>query len=179
MLLRNLLVCAIVVTAYACVKDTDFDQASDIQATPEIELDLVYFTLTPPQFMTEPSSDRVLTVTDTTDFRVLDDSFIRESLKRAEFYFKFDNSISSDFSAQIQFLNTNNRVRYEFDVAVSPGTIDAPVLTEHIEVLETPEQIRQVTRASKVVVNVTISEVPQTVEGSLNLQSKGTYFIEY
>jgi hypothetical protein len=168
-----------VASAYACVKDTDFDQASDIQATPEIELDLVYFTLTAPQFTLDPDTDRILTVSDTTDFRVLDDSFIRESLKRAEFYFKFENSISNAFSAQIQFLNTNNIVRYEFGIDVASGTILTPAITEHIEVLESPEQIGQVTRASKVVVNVTISEIPQTVEGSLNLQSKGTYFLEY
>ncbi len=179
MLLRTLLVCAIFFTAYSCVKDTDFNQASDIQGTPELEIDLVFFTVTPPQFIPEGSSDRPITVTDTTDFRILDDSFIQESLLQVDYYFRFANSIPSEFEANIRFLNEVNRLRYELTIAVAAGTVQLPVISEHIEVLDSPEQISLVTKASKIVVNITIPEAPQTVEGSLNLQSKGTYFLEY
>ncbi|MEP2936737.1 MAG: hypothetical protein ABJM06_03370 [Gilvibacter sp.] len=179
MLLRSLLVCVIVATAYACVKDTDFDQASDIEATPEIELDLVYFTLTPPQFTLDTDSGRPISVRDTTDIRFLDDSFVQDALKRVEYYFRFSNSIPSEFNANVRFLNGDNDVRYQFDIDVAQGALDTPVITEHIEILATRAQIRRITESSKVVVRVTIPEAPQTVEGFLNLQSKGTYFLEY
>lgn len=179
MLLRSLLVCVFVATAYACVKDTDFDQTSDIQATPEIELDLVYFTLTPPQFTIDGDPSRPITVTDTTDIRFLDDSFVQDALVRAEYFFRFSNSIPSQFNANVQFLSTANELRYQFDIPIAQGAVDVPVITEHIEILANPEQIALITQSSKVVVSVTIPEAPQTVEGFLNLQSKGTYFLDY
>lgn len=179
MLPRSLLVCMLLLCAYSCVKDTDFDQADEITATPEIELDLIYFTATPPQFELEGETERALTISDTTDIRILDDNFIRDALKRAEFYFLFSNSIPTSFDANIQFLNANNRLRYQLNLEVLPGELNTPVLTERIEILETPADIRDITRSSKVVINLSIPDLPPTSEGSISLQSKATYFLEY
>lgn len=162
----------------ACIKDTDFDQAEDIALTPVIELDLIYFNLRAEQFFDTINSNPILTVRDTTEIRFLDDSTLQESLKRAELYFKFTNSIPRSFQVDFQFLSEFNDTTYVSGTSVAQGTLTAPVITEFTDNVE-GENILLLTQAHKVVVSVTIPSSDENLEGTLNLKSKITYFLEY
>lgn len=162
----------------ACIKDTDFDQAEDIALTPVIELDLIYFNLEANSFFDTINSTPILTVRDTTEIRFLDDSTLQESLKRAEFYFKFTNSIPRSFQVDFQFLSELNDTTYVAGTPVAEGTLVTPVITEFTENVE-GEDILLLTQAHKVVVSVTIPSSNENLEGTLNLKSKTTYFLEY
>lgn len=163
----------------SCVKDTDFEQADQITLSPVYELDLVYFTVEPAMF--EPSSalGDTFRVTDTTNIRFLDDSFIQESLTRAEVFFKLTNSIPRDFKLEVEFMTLANELQYQFEVPISGGTIDAPVITEQLEVFETAEALVSLTRSSRLVISVSSPESLGGLDGTLNLQSKSAYFLEY
>jgi len=161
----------------SCVKDVDFDQADAIAPTPVVELDLIYFNLEGDDFFDETTSTPRLTVRDTTEIKFLDDSEIRDKLKRAEFLFKFTNSISSEFRVDFQFLSEQNDTTYTAQTAINTGSPGAAVQTIFIEdVME--EGLLDLTQANKVVVSVTIPSVNETLEGALNLQSKTTYYLE-
>lgn len=162
----------------ACIKDTDFDQAEDIALTPIVELDLIYFNIRASDFFDTITSNQILTVRDTTEIKFLDDSSLQESLKRAEFYFKFTNSIPRDFQVNFQFLSELNDTTYVTQTLVNQGTITTPVITEFVQNVE-GEDILQLTKAHKVVVSVTIPSSDENLEGILNLKSKTTYFLEY
>lgn len=162
----------------ACIKDTDFDQAEDAALTPVIELDLIYFDLNASDFYDSINSNPILTLTDTTEIRFLDDSGLQESLKRAEFYFRFTNSIPRDFQVDFQFLSEMNDTTYVTGTSVNEGTITTPVITEFTQNVEGAD-ILNLTQANKVVVSVTIPSSNENLQGSLNLKSKTTYFLEY
>ncbi|MDC8001012.1 hypothetical protein POV26_08180 [Aequorivita todarodis] len=162
----------------ACIKNTDFDQAEDIALTPIFELNLIYFNLPADRFFDTINSTQILTVRDTTEIRFLDDSTLQESLRRAEFYFKFTNSIPRDFQVDFQFLSEMNDTTYVSGTPVAQGTLTAPVITEFVENVE-GEDIVRLTQAHKVVVSVTIPSSNENLEGTLNLKSKTTYFLEY
>jgi hypothetical protein len=162
----------------ACIKDTDFDQSEDIAITPVIELDLIYFNLQADQFFDTITSNPILTIRDTTKIKFLDDSGLQESLKRAEFYFKFTNSIPRNFQINFQFLSEFNDTTYVAETSIVQGAPATPVITEFIENVE-GESILQLTKAKKVVVSVTIPSSNVNLEGTLNLKSKTTYFLEY
>ncbi|AFL81368.1 hypothetical protein Aeqsu_1893 [Aequorivita sublithincola DSM 14238] len=162
----------------ACIKDTDFDQAEDIALTPVIELDLIYFNLQANRFFDTINSVPIFTVRDTTLIKFLDDSTLQESLKRAEFFFKFTNSIPRDFQVNFQFLSELNDTTYVAGTSVASGTKAAPVITEFTENVE-GEAILSLTQAQKVVVSVTIPSSNENLEGILNLKSKTTYYLEY
>jgi hypothetical protein len=162
----------------ACIKDTDFDQAENIALTPVIELDLIYFNLQANRFFDTITSTQILTVRDTTEIRFLDDSTLQESLKRAEFYFKFTNSIPRSFQVDFQFLSELNDTTYVAGTPVAEGTLTTPVITEFTENVE-GEAVLLLTQAHKVVVSVTIPSSNENLEGTLNLKSKTTYFLEY
>jgi len=162
----------------ACVKDTDFEQADNITLRPTVELDLIYFDLSASDFFDSNTSNQILTVSDTTELRFLSDGEIQDGLKRAEFYFKFTNSIQRSFTADFQFLSEQNDTTYAVQTSVSQGTIANPVITEFIENVE-GNAIADLTMASKVVVSVTIPSSDANLTGSLNLKSKTTYYTEF
>jgi hypothetical protein len=170
-------ICACLVFT-ACIKDTDFDQTENIALTPVIELDLIYFDLNASNFFDTINSNPILTVSDTTEIKFLDDSGLQESLKRAEFYFKFTNSIPRNFQVDFQFLSEVNDTTYTTSTAVDEGSISAPVITEFIQNVEGGDILR-LTQANKVVVSVTIPSSDENLQGNLNLKSKTTYFLEY
>lgn len=163
----------------ACVKDTDFNQAEDIALTPVVELDLIYFNIDAGEFFDEQTSTPRLTLIDTTEIRFLDDSQIQESLIRAEFLFRFTNSIPREFQVDFQFLSEVNDTTYTIQTTVPAGTIELPATPpDFIENIE-GDDIMLLTQAAKVVVSVTISSSNASLEGVLNMQSKTTYFLEF
>ena len=161
----------------ACVKDTDFDQANDIILSPVVELDLIHFDLSAGDFYDTTTSTSILTLRDTTELRFLNDEEIRTNLRRAEFYFKFTNSISRNFLVDFQFLSLQNDTTYIAQTQVTQGTVANPIVTEFTENVE-GAAIDDLTLASKVVVSVTIPSSNANLEGDLNLQSKATYYLE-
>lgn len=161
----------------SCVKDTDFDQADNILLTPVLELDFIHFTLDQSDYFNPNTGQQRLIVTDTSDLNFLNESFVREDLIRAEFLFKFENSAAIDFITEFRFLNDNNVLKYEIVIPIPAGSLTAPLLLEHIEDIQA-QGINDLTRASKVVINVSIPSSIENIEGALNLQSKTTYFLE-
>jgi len=168
-----------VVLFSACVKDTDFGQIDDLAITPIVELNLIYFDLDAGEFFDENTSNSRLVVTDTTEVRFLDDSEIQESLIRAEFYFKFSNSIPRDFEVDFQFLSETNDTTYVSvtSVAAGSGAANPAVITEYTENVE-GEDLLNLTLANRIVARVTIPSSNATLTGALNLKSKTTYFLE-
>ncbi len=165
------------IVALSCVKDTDFEQASDITARPVVELNLIHFDVAAGDFYDETTGTSRLTLSDTTEIRFLDDSGLQESLLRAEFFFEFTNSIPRNFDVTFQFLSEALDTTYTTQTFVSEGTTTVPVITTFEEIVEGTE-ILDLTSADRVVVNVTIPEANAELEGALRLKSKTTYFLE-
>lgn len=165
---------AVVLLFTACIKDTDFNQTDDILVTPILELDFLFFNLNSENFSDIGANN--LVVTDTTYFDFLNDEFAVDNLIKADFYFKNTNSFPIQFTTQYQFLDENNEIHYEIIIPVDAGTVINPVITEHAEVIE-GENIVNLTMAEKVVVNILASSPVDNLDGSLNVQSKTTYYL--
>ena len=176
LLLPFLSVCTLILIC-SCVKDTDFDQADEIALTPVVELDLIYFNLDASDFFDSISQTPRLEVTDTTEIRFLDDTFVQEDLKSAEFLFNFTNSIPRNFQVDFRFLNETNDTTYTAGTTVAEGSLANPVVTSYTETV-IDEDVISLTQADRVVVVVTIPSADASLEGALNLQSKTTYFLE-
>lgn len=162
----------------ACVKDIDFEQANEVILTPTMELDLIHFNLSASAFFDSNTSNPILTVRDTVELRFLSEGDIQDGLKRAEFYFKFTNSIQRSFITDFQFLSEQNDTTYTTQTMVSQGTIANPVVTEYTKNIE-GDAITDLTMASKMVVSVTIPSSNMNLSGELNLKSKTTYYTEF
>ena len=160
-----------------CIKDTDFDQAENIALTPINELNLIYFNIGAESFYDDSTATEILTVRDTTEIRFLDDQEIQEGLRRVDFYFKFTNSIPRDFLVDFRFISEMNDTTYTAQTPVASGTIQDPVITEFIEIVD-GDGIVNLTMSNRLVVTVTIPSSDENLDGYLNLQSKATYYLE-
>lgn len=158
----------------ACIKDTDLDQTDDIVVTPTVELDFIFFNLDSENF-TEVGVNNLI-VSDTTNFNFLNDEFTSDNLIKAEYLFKYTNSLPVGFITEYKFLSEDNEPQYEVIIPVSAGSVIAPLLLEHTETIE-GEEILNLTNAEKVVINVISSTPLDNLEGTLKLQSKTTYYL--
>ncbi len=179
---RNLLIPTLCVLGslmiFSCVKDTDFDQAENITATPVVELNLIHFDVEANEFFDDVTNTPRLVLTDTTEIRFLDDTEIQESLLRADFLFRFTNSIPRSFAVEFQFLSEQNEITYTTSTTVPEGSEESPATPpDFIEVVE-GDEILQLTQADKVVAMVTIPSADASLVGNLKLQSKTTYYLE-
>ena len=169
-----LLFTALISLLMACVKDTDFNQTDDILITPTVALDFLLFNLSSESFSEIGVAN--LVVSDTTFFNFLNEDFTVDNLIKADFYFKNTNSFPIQFSTQYQFLDDDNVLHYEITIPVNPGSINNPVITEDIEIIE-EDAIVNLTKADKVVVNVIAASPLGILDGILNLQSKTNYYL--
>ena len=161
----------------SCFDGTDFDQTNEVVLTPEIELDLIYFNLEASNFYDYANNTEVLVVEDTTDLDFLGGSDINDIIKGADFYFEFTNTIARGFNISFDFLNNDNVSKYLMQTTVSPGSENTPVVSYFVQSLDVL-QIKELTKANKVLVTVTIPSSSQDLSGVLNLQSKTTYYLQ-
>ena len=162
----------------ACVKDTDFDKANDIVLSPIVDLDLIYFDLPAITFFDTISSIPILTISDTTDLPFLNDQDIVDKLKRVEFSFRATNSIQREFQVEFQFLTDENEISYSSQIPIDQGTVANPEVTEYIENVEV-QDLEALTMAGKVAVLVTIASSNENLDGTIKLESKATYYLEF
>jgi hypothetical protein len=165
---------AIVSLFVACVKDIDFSQTEDVVLTPTLELDFILFNLNSESFSDLGANN--LVVSDTTFINFLNDDITADNLIKADIFFKNTNSFPVQLITQYQFLDENNDLHYEILIPVNSGSISNPVITEHIEIIE-EDNIVNLTMAEKVVVNVIAPSPLDNIDGTLNLQSKTTYYL--
>jgi len=169
------LLIAVVLFFSACIKDTDFDQTEEIEISPTIELDFLFFNLHSQSFIENGVTN--LVISDTTNFNFLNDDFVVDHLERAEFFFKNTNSIPAQFTLQFEFLNENNELQYEVNVPINAGSITNPVISEQFENIE-GDDIISLTLADKVVLTITALSSVDDLDGTLKLQSKTTYYLK-
>jgi len=165
------------IISFSCVRDTDFSQAEEVSLTPIVELNLIHFDLDAGEFYDSVNNLPILTVTDTTEIRFLDDTETQESLLRAEFLFLFNNSMERSFIADFTFISESGNPTFSTASSVAPGLPSQPVETEFLEVVEGQELI-DLTQANRVVVTITIPSADVNLTGNLSLKSKTTYYLE-
>jgi hypothetical protein len=165
---------AVILLFTACVKDTDFDQSDDILLTPAIVLDFLFFNLGSENFTDIGVNN--LVVSDTTFFDLLIEDFTIDNLIKADFYFKNTNSFSIQLNTQYQFLDENNELHYEITIPVNSGAISNPVITEYTELID-EASIGNLTLSNKLVINVIAPSPLVNIDGTLNLESKTTYYL--
>jgi hypothetical protein len=167
----------LVVFFSACVKDTDFDKASDIVLNPVVELDLLYFDLPANRFFDTVANTSILTARDTTAIPFLNDSDIRDNLKKIVFSFRVDNSIQREFLVNFEFLNQLDSLVYASPILVAPGALESPVIIELLDTVE-GQDLENLTEAERVAVSVTIASSDNSLDGNINLRSIVTYYLE-
>ena len=135
----------------SCVDELDFSQADDYNITPENTVSLTYFTVLPFQFF-NLSGVQESEKSDTTDFRLFDNSYIRDNLVKLDFNVEVKNEFNRSFTVQIVFLDANNNITHRFnEIKVGANNLNY-IFFESIEI-GTNQNIKNTTRVRVIIID--------------------------
>lgn len=165
----------------ACVKDVDFGQLEEIELTPVVELDFVYSKLTPADYIDPDTQIPLpdLTISDVLNYDLLGSEDVVDNVERVELTLVFENSIDRSFTMNLQLLDDAEAVQYTFPpIMVASGMPGDPVTTTSVLVLNM-EDLTNLVNATKLLTQISIESSDASLQGTLELKSKATYFIRY
>ena len=156
----------------SCVKDVDFNQAEDFQATPVYTANLVFFELTAQEMAQAPQP---INVTDNTSFRVLtEEGFIQDNTIRAQLFLEFTNTIGQPFSIQVTLLDDNDQVTDTFQINI-PASSGAEVVRNTTRDYQ-GQNLDAFLQTTQIVINFQGNVTAQDT-GTLQLKSSGTLYM--
>ena len=117
----------------SCSQPLDFEQLEEYTIMPSISSSLVFFSIDAPNFNTIISGIPTSTeVNETTDFKLLENSFIKQNLVQLDFNFEIKNEFNRDFLLDVNLLdadsNTIHKVFEGFEIRGNSLDISAEVL---------------------------------------------------
>lgn len=172
------LLCILICIVSSCVSDVDFDRGDEIVLTQEVDLDLIFFTLTTEDFEGANENAEMAIVRDTTRLEFLDDDFSQENIKNIEFTFRVENTFGQSLINSSKFLNDAGVLQYELIFDIESSTDGQPVVTTIIENL-TEAEIEAVVNSIQVVSETVVQTNNVPITGEVNLRSKALYSLEF
>jgi hypothetical protein len=88
---------------FSCSKPLDFDQLNEYSPNQVISVPFILFTVNDTNFETPAPPSEVPPIFERSDFKILDGTFLKESLIQLEFDFEIKNEINRAFDIQIIF----------------------------------------------------------------------------
>lgn len=177
---RNLTVLAtvlLIMFSVSCSSNLDFSQANNLKLQPVIVANLTYFDIAANEFVDNGIEQKV--AFDTQDFDVFRDSFFRDSLKRADFFFEIDNTVNRAFTINIVLLDVNDQPLYfiPFTIPAYNGTPKTITKTEVFEDLNL-ELLKNTKSMGFVIAMAPGPALDGSSQGSLKLRSSATVYFE-
>ncbi len=160
----------------SCFKDVDFEQAQDIVLAPDLEADLLVYTINETDFQVSETNTFTPVIRDTVRLEFLDDDYIQDGLMQAEFRFKHENRFPYLIKSSIRFLSENDRRQFSVNYEIPPGSTEAPSVIDTIHVVD---DIRTVRRSIKMLVELEMIGGGKDIEGELDFSSKGLFKFEF
>ena len=164
----------------SCYKDGEIVLDSK-QPSSKITSDLIITTINASSFIDSKTQQERLIHIDTTSLDIVSADFLIEELIKTNLSFQFKNSMNSDFRIEFEFLNDRNEVKFEFQIPVSAGTKEKPVVVETSVIIESSE-LTNFKESTKLVYKVIFlhSDKPLSRDsiGVLELHSNATYLFD-
>jgi len=99
---------------FSCSESLDFNQLDDYVSKPIFTAALTYFKVVPAKFFDSSGTIQRNSVTEITNFDVLQNQFIKDNLVKFDLNAQIKNEFDRDATINIQFLNANNVAVYTF-----------------------------------------------------------------
>ena len=117
----------------SCSQPLDFKQLEEYKIMPSISSSLVFFSIDAANFNSIISGIPAVTeVNETSDFKLLENSFIKQNLVKLDFYFEIKNEFNRAFLLDVNLLdadsNTIHKVFEGFEIRGNSLDISAEVL---------------------------------------------------
>ena len=161
---------------FGCSSDLDFNQVKNIKAEPIVVANLATFEVQANEFVTGGVEQTVSIAA--SNFDVFRDTFFKDNLQRADFYFEFNNTINRAYAIDAVLLDKNGIVLYTIKFAIPAYSGVANPITS-TEIFQNTK-LDLLKRTVKLAFNVTMLPGPILSEssiGSLKLRSSATVYL--
>lgn len=156
----------------------DLEQAQDIQLAPDLEVDLLYYTLDETDFEDSETGAFTPIIRDTVRLEFLDDDYIQDGLMYAAFRFKHENRFPYLIKSSIRFLSENDRNQFSVNYDIPAGSADSLVIVDTLHVVPSAE-IGKVRNSLKMLVELEMIGGGKDIDGELKFSSKGLFKFEF
>lgn len=165
-------------TCTSCFKDVDLSQTEDIQLTPDIQADIIYYELSEIDFLDSETNEYSPIIRDTARLEYLDDSYIQDGLMYAEFRFKHENAFPYDIRSDIKFLDERNRQQFNVSYIIPAGSPSSLSIIDSVHVMDA-SKIDKVRKSIKMAVELEMLGPGKGLQGGLKFSSKGLFRLEF
>ncbi|WP_051201403.1 hypothetical protein [Christiangramia portivictoriae] len=162
----------------SCFKDVDFSQTEDIQITPDIDVDIIYYDLNKVDFLDSDTGEFTAIIRDTVRLEYLDDSYIQDGLTYAEFRFRHENSFPYEIRSELNFLNARNRKEFDVNYIIPAGSDTVISVIDTIHIVQ-GSNIDEVKNSIELAVELELLEPSKSLEGNLKFLSKGLFRLTF
>ncbi|SHM78362.1 hypothetical protein [Polaribacter sp. KT 15] len=119
----KMLLCFVLI--FGCSEAVDFDQIEDYTLKPSYALSLTYFTISPNNFVPIPGAPPITEISEKSDVKIFETSFIRQNLVQLYFDFEITNRFNRDFTVEISLLDENDNLIYQLnDLNVAANNLE-------------------------------------------------------
>lgn len=105
----------------SCIGDVDFNQANDLEFTPEFDIALVYFKLQKNDFIDQTTNTDTPLRLDFTNIDIFDNSTVGDQLEKAVLKFKIENTFNKNFSIDFMLMDNNNNTLITIPFIINPN----------------------------------------------------------
>ncbi len=161
----------------SCVDDVDFDQADDFEATPVVNVALVFFDVEGNDFVNADTQEFIPVLRDTTRLEFLNDEFFREDVTRIDFVFEYENTFNSSFTSRAVFINNNNQEQFAFNLNGETSADGTPQITR-LEQTVIGDDLMAIQSSISLVVELIPDDGIPPLDGTLSFRSRAVYFLE-
>ncbi len=100
----------LIITLNSCIGDVDFNQANDLEFSPEFDIALVYFNLQKNDFIDQNTNLETPLRLDFTNIDIFDNSTVSDKLEKVVLKFEIENTFNKSFSIDFILMDNNNNV---------------------------------------------------------------------
>ncbi len=161
----------------SCSSELDFGQVDDVVLRPQIEADILFFTLGTESFIDSSIPDTTIVVRDKTRVAFLDNDFIKDKIKGIEFSFQVDNSFLQSFNNRFIFLNAEGEPQYVLEFTVASSLDGLATRTSVIEQVNKNE-LEAILNSIYIVNELGLNTNGSFIKGEISFQSKALYSLE-
>lgn len=161
---------------FGCSSDLDFNQVKNIKAEPIVVANLASFEVQANEFVTG-GVEQTLSIA-ATNFDVFRDTFFRDNLQRADFYFEFNNTINRAYSIKVVLLDANNLALYSINFAIPAFSGGTNVVTS-TEIFQNTklDLLKSTVKLAFVATLLPGPILSESSIGSLKLRSSATVYL--
>lgn len=174
---KKILFVLLLATIQSCTKDVDFSQADTIEANPVNQISFLFFEAKASDFLSATNQPQV--VSDFIDIDAFNNTFVDESLVKAELEFETINSINRSYEVQIDFFNQAGALVHTFSFLTPAAVNNLPLVTRHIEPFDENNNLDALKQTQSIAFSLRLlpgAALSASALGTFTLKSQGKFY---